>query len=81
MDSIQRLFHVCAGADFSEADEACRSHEQSLAVLREIIEHEGPGAIADMYERAAWANGATVSDTEAVFQSVSAARRAEAMTA
>lgn len=81
MDSIQRLIHVCAEADVSEADEACRSREQSLVVLREIIENEGPGAIADMYERACWRAGCTVSETEAVFQAVSAARRAEAMTA
>jgi hypothetical protein len=59
--------------DVSEADEAATTKERALSNLRaQVMQAEAMGVI-DMYERAAWRAGATVSETEAT---VNDARRA-----
>lgn len=81
MDSIQHLIHLCAAADLSEADEPDRSLDQALVVLHEIAVNEGPGAITDAYERAAWRLGSNVDQTEAVIQRANAVRRQASLSA
>lgn len=76
MDTSHALIHCRALEDISEADEASGSLDQALHVLYEISLIEGPGTIADAYERAAWRQGANVNQTKAVLRRANTARQA-----
>ena len=56
--------------EITEADEAATSKDVALANLRDQIAKGETAGIVDMYERAAWNAGATVSETEDIFQEI-----------
>jgi len=55
--------------EITEADEAATSKDVALANLREQVAKGETQGVIDMYERAAWYAGATVSDTEDIIVS------------
>jgi hypothetical protein len=52
----------------TEADEAVTSKNVALANLRDQVAKGETQGVIDMYERAAWNAGATVSETESIFR-------------
>lgn len=53
----------------TEADEGATSVERALSNLRDQVDRRETVGILAMYERAAWAAGATVRETEAILRS------------
>lgn len=59
-----------------EADEACYGKQSALTNLALIVQQGETMGVIDMYERAAWRNGASVAETEFTIRTARAERRA-----
>jgi hypothetical protein len=57
---------VMTWEDVSEAEEASGGKAEALERLGVQVRHGESAGVVDMYERAAWAHGATVEETDAV---------------